>query len=103
APRSRAVTLYLHGAGGDLFDFTQVPGYDFAAALARAGHASVVVDRLGYGQSPEPNGFASCLGAQADLAHQIVDELRAGRYRTGDGRRPASFSSVAIGGHGPGA
>jgi pimeloyl-ACP methyl ester carboxylesterase len=104
APGSNpVVTLFLHGAGGDLFRFDAVAGYDFALEMARLGHATVVVDRLGYGASGYPNGFAACFGSQADIAHQIVEQLRAGTYQRADHRPPLSFSGVAIGGHGPGA
>lgn len=101
-PGRRAVTLYLHGPDGDLFHFQGVSGYDFAAEMARLGHASVVIDRLGYGRSPKPNGFATCVAAQADMASQIVARLRSGEYAT-DGPPPVSFGHVVIGGHGPGA
>src|SRR5687767_7148636 len=48
----RSVTLYLHefGFGAHFWSFPEAR-YDYAAALARAGHASVVIDRLGYGAS----------------------------------------------------
>jgi pimeloyl-ACP methyl ester carboxylesterase len=56
--RRRAVTLYLHGLGfGEWFwNFAAAPGYDYAQAQARAGHASVVIDRIGYGPSSRPDG-----------------------------------------------
>lgn len=101
-PGRRAVTLYLHGPDGDLFHFQAVPGYDFATEMAALGHASVTVDRLGYGESSTPDGFATCLGAQADMASQIVTQLRTGHYSTAGGPPPVSFGRVAIGGHGPG-
>jgi pimeloyl-ACP methyl ester carboxylesterase len=101
-PARRAVTLYLHGPDGDFLHFQAVPGYDFATEMARLGHASVVIDRLGYGLSPKPNGFATCAGAQADMAGQIVAQLRSGKYATAGGPPPFSFGRVAIGGHGPG-
>src|SRR4051794_29602761 len=52
----RSVTLYLHGLsyGAFFFRFDAVPGYDTAVELARSGHASVVVDRLGYRSSSGP-------------------------------------------------
>src|SRR4029453_3542073 len=64
-----AATLYLHDfSSGEFFwSFGAVPRYDYAAALARAGHVSVVVDRLGYGASGHPEGDQTCLGAQADV------------------------------------
>ncbi|EHN11617.1 hypothetical protein PAI11_14940 [Patulibacter medicamentivorans] len=96
-----AVTLYLHGLGysGSLFfRFDGAPGYDYAYEQARAGHASVVVDRLGNpAQGDLPNGNATCIPAQADMADQMVRALRAGRYET-TAPRP-SFSRVVLAGH----
>src|SRR5205085_9230506 len=62
------VTLYLHGLGfGQWFwHFQGVSGFDYAAELAAQGHASLVVDRLGYGVSDHPDGNQSCIGIQAD-------------------------------------
>jgi pimeloyl-ACP methyl ester carboxylesterase len=95
-----SVTLYLHGLGlGEfLWSFDAAPRYDYAAAMARAGHASVVVDRLGYGASGHPAGNQVCLGADADVAHQIVGALRAGDYAI-DGAKAARFDKVALAGH----
>jgi pimeloyl-ACP methyl ester carboxylesterase len=101
--RSGAVTLYLHGLSfGEFFwNFTAVPRYDYAAAMARAGHASVVIDRLGYGASGRPEGNETCLGADADVAHQIVGKLRSGDYAAQGGA--PRFDEVAIAGHSIGA
>ncbi len=95
-----AATLYLHGLGFGAFfwDFDAVPGYNFAAAMAAAGHVSVVIDRLGYGASDHPRGMQSCIGTQADVAHQIVRQLRAGSYAV-TGGSPVSFRHVALIGH----
>jgi pimeloyl-ACP methyl ester carboxylesterase len=100
----RSVTLYLHGFGfGEfLWSFSAVPRYDYSMALARAGHASVVIDRLGYGASGHPNGNQSCLGTQADVAHQVIGELRNGDYLLGDGQS-LRFDKVALAGHSTGA
>jgi pimeloyl-ACP methyl ester carboxylesterase len=102
--RPRAVTLYLHdfAVGGFFWSFAGVPRYDYAAGMARAGHVSVVVDRLGYGSSGRPDGNDICLGAHADVAHQVVGKLRSGDYVT-DGGPPARFDRVALAGHGVGA
>jgi pimeloyl-ACP methyl ester carboxylesterase len=99
-----SVTLYLHDyALGEFFwDFSAVPRYDYAAALARAGHASVVIDRLGYGSSGHPAGTGTCLGAQADIAHQVVGDLRSGDYVLSGGE-PLRFEKVALAGHSGGA
>jgi pimeloyl-ACP methyl ester carboxylesterase len=97
---SQAVTLYLHGLGyGEFYwRFQAVPGYDFAGAQARAGHASVVIDRLGYDSSGHPDGRDSCTGSEADVAHQIVGALRRGSYRIG-ARAGVPFTRVALAGH----
>src|SRR3954468_8461912 len=67
-----AATLYLHGL--DVHDwfwhFDAVPGYDYAREMAKAGFASVTIDKLGYGASGHPTGNSSCVGAQADVVHQ---------------------------------
>lgn len=96
----QAVTLYLHGLGyGEFFwHFTGVPGYDFATELARAGNASLVIDRLGYGASGKPPGQQSCYGSQADVTHQLVGQLRAGSYQAG-GAAARAFSRVVLASH----
>jgi pimeloyl-ACP methyl ester carboxylesterase len=97
------VVLDLHGLGfGEFFwSFDAVAGYDWAQRLAERGVASVVIDRIGYGRSGRPPGTQSCIGAQADVAHQIVQELRSGSYALegGDGLR---FARVALAGHSAG-
>jgi pimeloyl-ACP methyl ester carboxylesterase len=102
--RSRSVTLYLHDFSfGEFFwSFRAVPRYDYAAAMARAGHASVIVDRLGYGSSGHPEGDQTCLGADADVAHQMIGKLRSGDYVVEGGESPR-FDRVALAGHSVGA
>jgi pimeloyl-ACP methyl ester carboxylesterase len=99
-PPPRAVTVYLYGwdAGEWNWRFRAVPGYDHAAELARLGHVSLTIDMLGYGASGHPYGFESCVGSQADVAHQIIDELRAGRYYN-QGAQATAFSKVVLAGH----
>jgi pimeloyl-ACP methyl ester carboxylesterase len=103
AAKARTVTLYLHGLGyGEFFwTFSAVPGYDYATAMAKLGHASLVIDRLGYGASDHPNGNFSCLGGEADIAHQIIGDLRQGNYSVTAPAtaRPVAFTRVAIAGH----
>lgn len=99
----RAVVLSLHGLGyGEFFwDFQLVPGYDWAAALASSGIASVVIDRLGYGVTSHPPGMQSCMGGQADIAHQVVQALRGGSYSMAGGTA-VSFARVGLAGHSAG-
>ena len=102
--RGRAATLYLHGLGfGEWFwHFTAVPGYDYATAQAKRGHTSVVIDRLGYDSSGHPPGKQVCLGGHADIAHQIVQELRSGSYVV-DAGKAVKFKRLALVGHSAGA
>jgi pimeloyl-ACP methyl ester carboxylesterase len=97
APRPPPVTLYLHGSilGEQSWRFGAVPGYDMTRELARAGHASVTIDQLGYGASDAPDGFGICGGSMADMAHQVVEQLRAGTYGA-EGRGARSFGRVAL-------
>jgi pimeloyl-ACP methyl ester carboxylesterase len=95
------VTLYLHGLGlGEwLWNFQPVKSYNFVAGMARAGHASVTVDRLGYGVSDHPHdGKLVCIGSQADVAHQIVGQLKAGSY-TPQAGKARKFKRVGLAGH----
>ena len=93
-PRPETVTLYLHEYffGRFFWEFSAVPGYDFAGALADRGHASVIVDRLGYDESDRPEGTGTCLGAHADVARQVVAQLKA-----------QGFERVVLAGHSVGA
>lgn len=104
APREKlesgdAATLYLHAVtwGEYYWRFKDVPGYDYAHQMAERGHVSVAVDRLGYGESDKPGGLGTCYGSEADVAHQMVDQLRAGEYRL-DGAEPTAFDKVFLGG-----
>jgi alpha-beta hydrolase superfamily lysophospholipase len=100
----RVATLYLHeySFGAFFWNFREVPGYDYATALARAGHASVVIDRLGYDGSDHPEGLQTCLGAHADIARQLVARLKTGEYVTAGGPGPR-FERVLLAGHSVGA
>jgi pimeloyl-ACP methyl ester carboxylesterase len=106
APRSvldkgaRTVTIYLHGIeiSDKYFRYRGVPGYDFQTEMAELGHASVVIDRLGHGDSSLVPVGATCVGSQADVAHQVVDKLRSGDYRTAD-TKGLAFKKVALAGH----
>ena len=95
-----AITLYLYGfeTGEWQYRLTTVPGYDFGVELARLGRVSLTIDMLGYGASGLPDGFQACTGSQADVAHQIVQQLRHGSYTVSDGR-PIAFSTVVLAGH----
>lgn len=104
ATTPKGVTLYAHGLGyaSWFWDFTAVPGYNYAAAEAADGHASVVIDRLGYGNSSIPPGAATCIGSQATILHEIVQDLRSGSYTATGMATPPTFSSVGLVGHSAG-
>jgi pimeloyl-ACP methyl ester carboxylesterase len=92
-------TLYLHEfAFGQFFWRFPIREYDFVTPQARDGHVSVIVDRLGYDESPGPDGYSICFGSQADMAHQVVEQLRAGTY-SASGMAPAPFRRLALAGH----
>jgi hypothetical protein len=99
-PAPRAVTLYYEGfdTGEWMWRFRIVPGYDYAAQMAKLGHVSVTVDQVGYGASGHPQGNDTCVGAQADIAHQIIGQLRSGTYRA-QGMSPVRFKTVVLGAH----
>jgi pimeloyl-ACP methyl ester carboxylesterase len=94
------VAVYLHGLGlGEwLWNFQAVKRYGHARAMAQSGHHSITIDRLGYGASDKPDGSVICIGSHADIAHQIVGQLRAGTY-TVTGGAPRKFKRVALVGH----
>jgi pimeloyl-ACP methyl ester carboxylesterase len=66
--------------------------------MARLGHVSLYVDRLGYGVSDTPDGNQTCIGSNADVAHQLVADARTGRY-TIHGRAPVAFKKVVLASH----
>lgn len=80
-------------------------GVDYASRLAARGETSLVLDRLGYADSPIPDGNDTCLGAQADMLHQVVQHLRSGRYDfvRHPGRETPAAHHVVVQGHSTGA
>lgn len=94
-----AATLYLHGNGVDerLWRYTGAKGYNHVAEMARQGFVSVTITRLGYQGSGTPHGMDICFGSEADIAHQIIEALRAGDYGS-DGAGPA-IKRLALAGH----
>jgi pimeloyl-ACP methyl ester carboxylesterase len=95
------IAVYLYGAeaGEWNWDLKDVPGYDYAAEMARLGHVSLTIDELGYGASDHPpNGNDTCQGAYADITHQIIQRLRGGDYALGT-KPGIAFSRVVLVGH----
>lgn len=100
------VNVLVHdaGTGAWFWNLKSAPGVDYATKLARKGETSLVLDRLGYDRSPLADGDATCLGAQAQMLHQVVQHLYSGiyRYSTASGRPPHA-GAVVVHGHGTGA
>lgn len=93
-----AGSVLSHGDGYDESFWTfPEKGYSVVDDLATRGHVSVSYDRLGYGESDKPNGNAICIGTEATVLRQIVDQLKAGTY-TSKAEKP-SFSRLAVVGH----
>jgi pimeloyl-ACP methyl ester carboxylesterase len=105
---SRSVLLAMHGLSYGLWawDFPLDPGrYSVAQALAERGYALLAVDRLGYGTSAgkghpdHPNGYTLTTLGYADMAAQMVEQLRAGTYKAS---APVAFKHVGLIGHSAG-
>jgi pimeloyl-ACP methyl ester carboxylesterase len=80
APSTHRVNVLVHDitTGGWFWRMPGHPDVDYAARLADAGEVSLVIDRLGYDASPVRTGMSPCLGSQADVLHQVIQQLRAG-------------------------
>lgn len=90
--------LYSHGNGYGRFfwNWTEDSEYNYALDMARRGHVSLAIDRLGYEDSDAVDGNAVCWGHEADVLHQVIGQLRAGSYR---GERTPTFAHLALVGH----
>jgi pimeloyl-ACP methyl ester carboxylesterase len=102
---SRAnVLVHDLATGSWLWNLRGHPAYDYAGRLATHGETSLVLDRLGYGASRLADGDATCLGAQADMLHQVVQHLRSGQYHFAHSRRAVPTAQhVVLHGHSVGA
>ncbi len=79
---SGRINVLVHDitAGGWFWHLGEHPDFDYASRLAEQGETSLVLDRLGYDDSPLANGWRTCFGAQATMLHQLVQALRADGY-----------------------
>lgn len=75
---------FAHVFDGEHFRYGQADGTTLPRALARAGYAALVIDRLGLGLSPYA-GHGGRLTAEAQDEHMadIVVALRGGAYEAG--------------------
>jgi pimeloyl-ACP methyl ester carboxylesterase len=81
---------------GEWFWRMPVIGDSYSRTMADLGHVSVTVERLGYNTSGHAPGRKTCVGGDADIAHQIVQQLRAGTY---SGSIHPQFTKVGLAGH----
>ena len=76
------VQVLIHGAtyNYDYWDFDRIDGieYSYARDVAGSGFATFAYDALGSGDSSHPPSDQLTIEAAADVAHQIVEALRAG-------------------------
>jgi pimeloyl-ACP methyl ester carboxylesterase len=89
------VQVLVPGASYDhtYWDFPYTPEIrSFRLAMNDAGYATLTVDRLGTGRSSRPPSLLLTSVSQADVTHQVVQLLRAGRG-------VPSFGKVILGGH----
>jgi hypothetical protein len=99
------VNVLVHdvGTGGWFWNLRKHPAYDYATQLAKKGETSLVLDRLGYDRSPLADGNDTCLDAQANMLHQVVQHLYSGRYDFARGPFATPHAShVVVHGHGVG-
>lgn len=101
-PQLGVITLYVHDftTGGWFWRFPD-RRHNYVRNLARTGHVSLVLDRLGYDDHHDADGTATCLGAQADMLHQVMQRIRSGDYRSTSARPRARH--VIVAGHSVGA
>ncbi|MGQ0466068.1 MAG: alpha/beta fold hydrolase [Sporichthyaceae bacterium] len=99
---AKAATLYLHAVTqGEFYWNLPVEGYDHVNQMAKKGHVSVTINRLGYGNSDKPPGLESCFGSQADTSNQVLAALKSGEYTAKSGTAP-KFDKVFVAGHSAG-
>ncbi|WP_189060877.1 alpha/beta hydrolase [Longimycelium tulufanense] len=96
-PHGGTSTVQLLIPGGTYnstyWDPPPTPGvHSYRAAMNKAGHATLTVDRVGTGRSSKPPSLLLTAMNQANAMHQAIQKLRSGEF----GHR---FDKVIIGGH----
>lgn len=103
-PTTINVLVHDSGTAGWFFNLTAKPGYDYAMQLAKQGQTSLVIDRLGFGNSPLKNGNTTCVQAQVNMLHTVVQHLYSGLYDfVGSNINPPHAGRIVVQGHGNGA
>lgn len=102
--RPRAVQVLTHGITYDhrywnIADPDDRAGdrYSWEAAAAKAGYATLSVDRIGNGGSTHPPSLAVTVDSNAAALHQVIQALRAGRIEGPRGK--PRFDKVVLVGH----
>lgn len=103
-PQPRTVQVLIHGITYDhrywnIADPADPDGdrYSWEAAAAKAGYATLSVDRLGNGDSTHPPSPAVTIDSNAAAMHQVVQALRAGKIEGPHGK--PRFDKVVLVGH----
>lgn len=71
--------------------------YSWEAAAAKAGYATIAIDRIGEGRSTHPPSAAVTIDSNASVVHQVIAAARAGRIAAPRGK--AAFKRVVLVGH----
>lgn len=90
---ARTVQVLLAGLTYDRRYWTVPGSYDYSAHMLRAGHAVLLLDRLGTGASSRPEAERVDVDSNVEVIHHVVQQLRSG---TPDGH---SFDTVVSVGH----
>jgi alpha-beta hydrolase superfamily lysophospholipase len=89
----------VHGAASSTVDWDLSPRWSVARALASAGYVVFSYDRLGFAKSSyfavPGGGDTLTAAAQRTLLHQVVEQVKAGSYRTTTENSCPSHGSVA--------
>ncbi len=99
---SSTVQLLIHGAtyGSIYWEWPYQPEiYSYVDAMTRAGYSTFNYDRIGVGRSSHPPGKEITTPSDAFVAHQLVQDLLAGRI----GRGQHKFERVVLVSHSLGA
>src|SRR5260370_234733 len=95
---SSTIQLLIHGAtyGSIYWDFPYQPQtYSYVDAMTRAGYSTFSYDRIGVGRSSHPSSKEITIPSDAFVAHQLVQDLLAGRI----GHSQHKFARVVLVGH----
>jgi pimeloyl-ACP methyl ester carboxylesterase len=76
--------------------------YSTARLLAAAGYPTVAIDFPGHGSTDGGDGNRMHVALYADVASQVVSQLRSGTYRTFNGRPASRYAAVGLLGAGVG-